>query len=398
MHRVAPREGRNAPRTALINDPKVRRFLLQALLTALLAFAAYSAVQNAATNLANQRIASGFGFLDQVAGFGISQTLIPWAETMTYGRAYVVGLLNTLFVSAVSIILATILGFAVGIGRLAPNFVISQLARWYVEVVRNLPLLFQILFWYLAVLSAMPSPRSALSILGTVFVSQRGVTLPQPVIQPGAAVVGIAALALIAAGAFAVRWSKARRDQTGTGLSKKASIALSIGALLILGACYVFAGEPVQLEPAKQGRFNLAGGVTMMPEFAAFVIALTVYSAANIGEIVRAGIQGVGKGQTEAGRSLGLKPGTILRLITIPQAMRIIVPMLTSMYLNIVKNSSLGVSIGYPDLVSVGGTILNNTGQGIEVIGMWMVTYLTISIITSLFMNWYNARIALVAR
>ncbi|MCV9938329.1 ABC transporter permease subunit [Boseaceae bacterium BT-24-1] len=394
----APARRDETHRTALVNDPKVRRIALQALLIILLSFAAYSAVKNVATNLANQRISSGFGFLSQTAGFGISQALIPWSETMTYARAYMVGLVNTMLVSAVAILLSTIFGFAVGIARLAPNFIISQLARWYVELVRNLPLLFQILFWYLAILAAMPPPRSALNILGSVFLSQRGLTLPQPVIQPGAAILGVAALAVLAAAVMIVRWSRLRRERTGFGMPRRVSLGLSALAIASLVAVFLLAGAPLQLDAPQQGRFNLSGGVTMMPEFAAFAIALTFYSAANIGEIVRAGIQGVGKGQTEAGRSLGLRAGSILRLITIPQAMRIIIPMLTSMYLNIVKNSSLGVSIGYPDLVSVGGTILNNTGQAIEVIAMWMATYLTISIATSLFMNWYNARIALVSR
>ncbi|WNJ87903.1 ABC transporter permease subunit [Bosea sp. 685] len=398
MTRDAPGRRRETSRTALVNDPKVRRFVLQTLLIVVLSFAAYSAVKNVAANLANQRISSGFGFLDQTAGFGISQALIPWSETMTYGRAYLVGLVNTMLVSAVAILMSTILGFAVGIARLAPNFIISQLARWYVELVRNLPLLFQILFWYLAILSAMPPPRSALNLLGSVFLSQRGLTLPQPVIQPGAALLGLAALAVLVGGVLIVRWSRIRRERTGFGMPRIVSLGLTAAAVALLGVVYVFAGAPLQLDAPQQGRFNLSGGVTMMPEFAAFAIALTLYSAANIGEIVRAGIQGVGKGQTEAGRSLGLRAGSILRLVTIPQAMRIIIPMMTSMYLNIVKNSSLGVSIGYPELVSVGGTILNNTGQAIEVIAMWMATYLTISIATSLFMNWYNARIALVSR
>lgn len=395
--RSNPKESRLS-RVALVNDPAARKIALQVLLLALLLFAAYSGFRNAAANLANQRIASGFGFLDQSAGFGIAQALIPWNEAMSYGRAYIVGLLNTLLVSVIAIVFGTVLGFVVGIARLAPNWIISRLAKWYVEIIRNLPLLFQILFWYLAVLAVMPAPRSALSLNGVVFVSQRGITLPQPELQAGAGLFAGAAVIAIGALAALSRWSRRRRMATGSGLPKWVPAVAAIAVVAAVALIGALAGPPVSFVLPQQGRFNLSGGLTMIPELTAFVVALTAYSAAFIGEIVRAGIQAVPKGQTEAGRSLGLPGGLILRRVVIPQALRVMVPLLTSQYLNIVKNSSLGVSIGYPELVSVGGTMLNQTGQAIEIVAIWMATYLTISLLTSLFMNWYNARIALVDR
>nr|WP_245355828.1 ABC transporter permease subunit [Rhizobium leguminosarum] len=344
------------------------------------------------SNLAEQRIASGFGFLAHPAGFGIAQALIPWSEAMTYARAYLVGLLNTLLVSLVAIFFSTILGFFVGIIRLTPNWTLSQLAKWYVEIVRNLPLLFQILFWYLAVLATMPAPRSAISILDVAFISQRGIALPRLVYGDGAGI-WLTALVLAVGCLFLYRrWSKAHQPRLKRGwFLPYAAVATVLGAWLIIDSPFSFAIP-------KQERFNLTGGLTILPEFAALLIALTVYSSAFIGEIVRAGIQAVPKGQVEAGRALGIGNSLLLRFIVIPQAMRIIIPLLTSQYLNIIKNSSLGVTIGYPELVSVGGTMLNQTGQAIEVVGMWMMTYLTISLATSLFMNWYNTRMALVER
>ncbi|MBL8569792.1 MAG: amino acid ABC transporter permease [Phreatobacter sp.] len=391
-----PARGDVAPKVAFFNDPKVRSLIFQALALALLIFVIYTAISNAVTNLTNQRIAAGFGFLDQTAGFGISQTLIPWAESMSYGRAFVIGLLNTLLVAVVGIFLATILGFAVGVARLSPNWVISKIAYWYVEIIRNLPLLFQILFWYLAVLAAMPAPRNSYSLFGLFFANQRGITAPRPVFEAGAVWIGVALVLGIVA-AFVVRsWAYKRQAETGEQFPVVPAMWGIIIGLPILA--YLATGMPISFNYAEQGRFNLTGGMTIIPEFVALVIALVAYTAAFIGEIVRAGIQAVSHGQTEAGRSLGLAEGRILNLIVIPQALRVIIPPLTSQYLNLAKNSSLAVGIGYPDMVSVGGTILNQTGQAIEIIAMWMGCYLTISIVTSIFMNWYNERIALVER
>jgi general L-amino acid transport system permease protein len=391
-----PAQGGTAPKVAFFNDPKIRGYIFQCVALAILVFMIYSAVSNAVTNLTNQRIAAGFGFLDNTAGFGISQTLIPWGEAMSYGRAFVVGLLNTLLVAVVGVVLATFLGFAVGIARLSPNWVISKIAYWYVEVIRNLPLLFQILFWYLAVLATMPGPRDAYSIFGNFYASNRGLTMPKPLFADAAIGIVIALVVAVIA-ALAVRsWAYKRQAATG----QQFPVVLTMwGLILCLPIiAYFVTGMPISFEYPTKGRFNLSGGTTVIPEFIALVIALVAYTAAFIGEIVRAGIQAVSHGQTEAGRSLGLSEGRILNLIVIPQAMRVIIPPLTSQYLNLTKNSSLAVGIGYPDMVSVGGTILNQTGQAIEIIAMWMGCYLTVSIVTSIFMNWYNQRIALVER
>lgn len=391
-----PARGDSAPKVAFFNDPKTRSLIFQALALALIVFMLFTAISNAVTNLRNQNIAGGFGFLSQTAGFGISQTPIAWAESMSYGRAFVIGLLNTLLVSSVGIVLATILGFIVGIARLSPNWVIAKIAYWYVEVIRNLPLLFQILFWYLAVLAAMPAPRNSYSLFGLFFANQRGITVPRPVFESGSELIGIALILGVVA-AFAVRhWARRRQEATGEQFPVALTMTGLIIGLPILA--YVISGMPISFDHPQQGRFNLTGGMTLIPEFVALVVALVAYTAAFIGEIVRAGIQAVSHGQTEAGRSLGLPEGRILNLIVIPQALRVIIPPLTSQYLNLAKNSSLAVGIGYPDMVSVGGTILNQTGQAIEVIAMWMGCYLTISIATSIFMNWYNRRIALVER
>jgi general L-amino acid transport system permease protein len=391
-----PARATGAPKVAFFNDPKTRSLIFQGLALALLVFVIFTAVTNAVTNLRNQNIAGGFGFLEQTAGFGISQTPIAWAESMSYGRAFLIGLMNTLLVAVVGIIGATLLGFVVGVARLSPNWVISKIAYWYVEVIRNLPLLFQILFWYLAVLAAMPTPRNSHSLFGLFFANQRGITVPRPIFEAGAGAIGIALLLGIVA-AFAVRsWAYKRQAATGQQFPVAASMTGLILGLPILA--YLLAGMPISFDYAQQGRFNLTGGMTLIPEFVALTIALVAYTAAFIGEIVRAGIQAVSYGQTEAGRSLGLAEGRILNLIVVPQALRVIIPPLTSQYLNLAKNSSLAVGIGYPDMVSVGGTILNQTGQAIEIIAMWMGCYLTISIVTSIFMNWYNQRIALVER
>lgn len=391
-----PARATGAPKVAFFNDPKTRSLIFQGLALALLVFVIFTAVTNAVTNLRNQNIAGGFGFLDQTAGFGISQTPIPWSESMSYGRAFLIGLLNTLLVAIVGIFFATLLGFVVGVARLSPNWVISKIAYWYVEVIRNLPLLFQILFWYLAVLASMPTPRNSHSLFGLFFANQRGITVPRPIFETGSGSIGIALVIGIVA-AFAVRsWAFKRQAATGQQFPVAASMAGLILGLPILA--YVVAGMPVSFDYAQQGRFNLTGGMTLIPEFVALTLALVAYTAAFIGEIVRAGIQAVSYGQTEAGRSLGLPEGRILNLVVVPQALRVIIPPLTSQYLNLAKNSSLAVGIGYPDMVSVGGTILNQTGQAIEIIAMWMGCYLTISIVTSIFMNWYNQRIALVER
>ena len=382
---------------ALLADPRVRSILIQTVLIVAVLAAGYAALLNVEANLRAQRIATGFGFLENPAGFGINQTLIPYSEADSYGRVFVVGLLNTLLVAVIGVVLATLVGFVVGIARLSSNWLIARAAGAYVEVMRNLPLLFQILFWYLAVLTALPSPQQSLSLFDGIFVSNRGINMPSVVFADGSRYALAALLAgLVAVGALAVL-SRRRRLATGHPLTLwwPALLLLVVIPLIALAA----AGFPVGLEVPTLRGFNFVGGVRIIPEFAALLIALVTYTGAFIAEIVRAGILSVHRGQTEAAYALGLRRGQTLRLIVVPQALRLIIPPLTSQYLNLTKNSSLAVAIGYPDLFAVfAGTTLNQTGQAIEILAITMAIYLLISLITSLLMNWYNARMRLAER
>jgi general L-amino acid transport system permease protein len=385
------------PKVSPLYDPRWRSAVYQIVLCLVIVWLTYSAVTNAAENLAKARIASGFDFWNRTAGFDISQTLIPYTTTSTYGRAFWVGLLNTLLVSVLGIICATAIGFTIGVLQLSKNVLVAKLARGYVEVVRNLPLLLQLLFWYNAVLKALPSFRDSVSIPGGALLNNRGLFLPKPVFGLGFEAVPIA-FAIGIVGAFLYRrWAHRRQMQTG-----QQAPVLWVSLALILGlplAALVVTGFPVTFDFPEMGRFNIRGGLEILPEFAALLFGLSIYTAAFIAEAVRAGIQAVSHGQTEAAYSLGLRPGPTLRLIVIPQAMRVIVPPLTNQYLNLTKNSSLAVAVGYPDLVQVfAGTVLNQTGQAVEVVAITMAVYLTISLVTSGLMNLYNRRIALVER
>jgi general L-amino acid transport system permease protein len=382
---------------ALLADPRFRSIVVQALLIAAVLAVGYVAVVNAVANLRAQGIATGFGFLAEPAGFGINQTLIPYSEADSYGRVFLIGLLNTLLVSVIGIVLATVVGFTVGIARLSTNWLIARAAGVYVEVMRNLPLLFQILFWYLAVLAALPIARQSLSLFDLVFINNRGVYIPDIRFGDGAGLV-LAALA-VGVGAFGVLAAVSRRRRLATGLPLTlwwpALLLLVVLPLAVLAA----AGFPIRLEPPTLRGFNFVGGVRMIPEFAALLIALVTYTGAFIAEIVRAGILSVHRGQTEAAYALGLTRGLALRLIVVPQALRLIVPPLTSQYLNLTKNSSLAVAIGYPDLFALfAGTTLFQTHQAIEIIAITMAVYLVLSLITSALMNWYNARMRLAER
>jgi general L-amino acid transport system permease protein len=385
------------PKSAWIYDPKIRGYAFQAILLIILAALTYAVVENTRANLAAHNITSGFDFFSRVSGFDINQTLIAYSATATYGRAFLVGLLNTLLVSAIGIILTTFLGFMIGIARLSTNFMISKLAAIYVEAIRNVPLLLQLLFWYNAVLKPLPSPRQSIAWPGGIFLNNRGLLFPMPVFDPGAGLVGAAlVLGILASIAYAII---ARRRQIATGVQSPVflvSLALILGLPIV---AFFGLGEPITLNfPVLKG-FNFAGGFQILPEFVALLLGLVVYTAAFIAEIVRAGILAVSKGQTEAAFALGLRPQQTLKLIVIPQAMRVIIPPLTSEYLSLTKNSSLAVFIGYPDLVNVfAGTVLNQTGQALEVMLITMLVYLVISLATSAFMNWYNSRYALVER
>lgn len=375
-------------------DPRLRALVYQASVLIAVVALVWFFVATAQANLERLHISSGFGFLDTTAGFGIIQTLISYTEQSSYGRAFLAGLLNTLAVAAIGIVLATMLGFTIGVARLSRNWLIARLAAGYVEILRNIPLLLQLFFWYFAVLRPLPQPAQSLEPFAGVYLNNRGLILPAPIFEPQALAFFAALIAALAGGAFLIRWSRQRQLATGAlfpAWRVAAALAVVVPALVAL-----IIGAPFHLEFATQEAFDYAGGTRLLPEFVALTLGLTLYTAAFIAEIVRAGIQSVSKGQTEAAAALGLKENTTLRLVVIPQALRLIVPPLTSQILNLTKNSSLAVAIGYPDLVAVfAGTVLNQTGQAIEVISITMAVYLVLSLLTSLAMNWYNARVAL---
>jgi general L-amino acid transport system permease protein len=385
------------PRIAIYNRPKIRAVFYQFVLLATVVWLGYEFALNAKANLDALKIASGFGFLDNTAGFAVNQSLIPYNESDTYGRVFLVGLLNTLLVAGIGIVLATILGFFIGIARLSPNWLLARLAGGYVELIRNLPLLFQLLFWYLAVLGTLPGPRQSISLFGEIFLNNRGIIVPAPVAGKGAgAVVAVFAVSVIAIVALKL-W--ARRLQIRTG--RQVPLLWTCLALLVVPSllALIATGFPIGFERPELRGFNFVGGIRLLPEFVALVVALTTYTAAFIAEVVRAGLLAVPRGQSEAAPALGLRRGLTLRLIIVPQALRVIVPPLTNQYLNLTKNSSLAVAIGYPDLFAVfAGTTLQQTGQAIEIIAITMAVYLAISLITSALMNWYNAHIRIAER
>jgi general L-amino acid transport system permease protein len=383
-------------KASLLYDPKVRSLFFQAVLIVALIFGVWWIVDNTIENLRRSSISTGFGFLRGRAGFDISDSLIQYSSDSTYGRAILVGLLNTVVIAFAGIVTATILGFIIGICRLSRNWLLRKIAMVYVETFRNIPPLLVIFFWYLGVLAVLPQPRESLALPFGSYLNSRGFYFPRFVWGEGAWLIIAGLIVGMAMAWFVARRARARQAATGEQFP-----VLSTGLALILGfpvLGFVLAGFPLTIDFPKAGTFNLTGGFNVKPEFLSLYMALSFYSAAFIAEIVRAGIQGVSKGQTEASAALGLRSGTGLRLVIIPQALRIIIPPLTSQYLNITKNSSLAVAIGYPDLYAIGGTILNQTGQAIEIVVIFMVIYLGISLATSLFMNWFNTRMALKER
>jgi general L-amino acid transport system permease protein len=374
----------------------VRAVLYQVMvLGAVIALVAYL-VRNTLENLERQKIASGFGFLEREAGFAISESLIAYSPASSYLDAIIVGLLNTLWIALFGIILATILGAVIGVARLSPNWLIARLCTIYVEAIRNVPLLLQLFLWYAIITVSLPGPRQALNPIPGVYLSNRGLKFPVPVGDPAYWVALVGFVIGIVAAVVVHRWAKARQARTGQLFpSIWTGFGLIVG-LPILG--WLIGGAPTALDvPALKG-FNFSGGREVSPEFMALLVGLVTYTAAFIAEIVRSGILAVVHGQTEAALALGLRPRQVTRLVILPQALRVIVPPMTSQYLNITKNSSLAVAVGYPDLVSVANTSINQTGQAIEGIAIIMAVYLTVSLSISAFMNWYNKRIALVER
>jgi general L-amino acid transport system permease protein len=384
------------PKVSFWNDPKIRSALVQVIMVLVVGFFVYEIVDNTVTNLTKRNISTGFGFLNKTAGFDLIQTLIVYSSESSYGRALLAGFLNTLLVSSIGIVLATLLGFIFGIMRLSRNWLVSSIATLYIESIRNVPLLLQMFVWYGVVLKSLPGPREAINISDMFFLSNRGLNMPDTVFGDSAWL-GLVGLAAGIVGAIFLRsWARKRQAATGQPFPYVATGIAMILVLPFLGL--IVAGWPITFDYPVLGGFNFSGGTVIIPEFMAMLVALSIYTGSFIAEIVRAGIQAVSHGQTEAASALGIRPSLVTRLVVIPQAMRVIIPPLASQYLNLTKNSSLAVAIGYPDLVAAGGTVLNQTGQAIEVFMIWMVVYLSLSLITSGFMNWFNSRMRLVER
>lgn len=378
-------------------NPKRRAQAFQITLGLALFLVVWVISANTAANLGKLNQQLSFGFLGRSAGFEISQTLIPYKSVSTYGRALVVGLANTVLVSVLGIVAATVLGFAVGIMGLSKNWIVSRVAAAYIEFFRNIPLLLQVFVWYsVVIVQTLPSPREAWTVFGYAYISNRGLMIPSLSGAPdkGAVIWLLAAIAL----AWVAILIISRLLHPEQGAKRKTGLRLSLlflafGALLVL-----VMGRPFELEAPTKTAFSFSGGITIIPELIALLFALSVYTATYIAEAVRAGVMAVNRGQVEAAAALGLGPLTTTRLIVVPQAMRIIIPPLSTTYLGLIKNSSLAVAIGYPDLVATGGTILNQTGKAIEIVTLWMVVYLSLSLATSLLMNWFNANSKLVER
>ena len=386
----APASG--APQVPLLRNPRVRSVLWQVLLCVLLAAVGTLLVYEAAFNLKRAHVASGFGFWNQSAGFDISQTLIEYSSSAsTYGRAFWVGLVNTLLVAGIGIVLATIVGFVIGIARLSTNWLVAHLAAGYIQLVRNVPLLLQLLFWYNAVLKALPDFSQSIHLPGGGYLNNRGLYLPSADFGGGGEII-LTAFGLGIVGAI-VMTILARRQRLAAGTATVIGVGLLVGLPVVAALA---SGTHVTFAFPEKSRFNVRGGTEVIPELVALLAGLVVYTGAFIAETVRAGLMAVPRGQIEAAQALGLSRLLTLRHVIVPQAMRVIIPPLTSQYLNLTKNSSLAVAIGYPDLVQIfTGTVLNQTGQAVEIVAITMVVYLVISLATSFLMNLYNSRMAL---
>ncbi len=381
---------------SLFYDPKVRGLVFQAVMVAALTLFVWWIIGNTIENLERSNIASGFDFLNGRSGFDLAQTPIAFNSDSSYGRALIVGLLNTVIIAVLGIITAVFLGFAIGVGRLSRNWLVRKLSTVYVEIFRNIPPLLVIFFWYFGVLSVLPQPKESIELPFGGFLNNRGFFLPKAIWGDGAWLIAVSVVVAIVLTILVRKWARDRQMATGQQFPVLAtSLGLIFGFPLL---AFVLTGFPLTFDFPIASTFNLSGGFQIKPEFLSLYLALSIYTASFIAEIVRAGILGVSNGQSEASRALGLREGATLRLVVIPQAMRTIIPPLTSQFLNLTKNSSLAIAIGYPDLVAVGGTILNQSGQAIEIVAIWMIVYLGLSITTSLFMNWFNAKMALVER
>jgi len=377
-------------------DPGKRSILYQVVTLGLVALLSYYLISNTLANLERQSIATGFKFLEKEASFEIGEKLISYSAADTYGRALIVGALNTLMVSFIGIILTVILGTLIGIARLSSNWLISKMAAAYTEFFQDIPILLQLFFWYAFFYDILPSPRQALNPIKGVFLCNRGLIFTVPADHPAYSYMAAAFFAALVLIYFLRRWARQRQDRTGQAFPVfKTALGLVFGLPLI---AWWLAGAPTQLSVPVLKGFNFQGGMSVSPEFTALLLGLVLYTAAFVAEVVRAGIQSVSKGQTEAAMAIGLRPGQVLNLVILPQALRVIIPPLTSQMLNLTKNSSLAVAIGFPDFVSVAGTTINQTGQAIEGVMLIMAVYLIFSLSTSAFMNWYNKKMKLVER
>ena len=386
------------PRAPLFSGRRVQAYIWQSGLVLAIVLTIWAAANNAATNMRAHGIPTDFSFWNVTAGFNINQTLIPFvAASSTYGDAFFVGLLNTLLVAALGIVFATILGFLIGVARLSQNIFASSLATTYIETIRNVPLLLQLLFWYNAVLKQLPNPRQSFSIFGEVFLNGRGLIFPAPIFGAGAGWI-VLALGVGVLASIVIR-ARARRIQAATGAQSRVLPVILVLVIGLPAIAYFVMGRPISFAPPVLRGFNFSGGVRVLPEFAALTLGLSIYTASFIAEVVRSGLLSVDRGQIEAAHALGLRGSLTLRFIIAPQAMRVIIPPLTNQYLNLMKNSSLAVFIGYPDLVQVfAGTVLNQTGAAVQVIAITMAVYLAISLVTSFGMGVFNKRMALVER
>ena len=389
-------DGKSQSKANIFYDPFYRGLFYQIVSVLALAGLIYEVSGNVADNMAKSNLNIGFDFLDGRAGFDLAQSFIPYTSDSTFMDALLVGLLNTLAVAAIGIVTATILGLIIGIGRLSRNWLIATLCTIYVEIFRNLPPLLVIFFWYSGVLNALPQARESIHLPFGAYLNNRGFFFPTPVFESGSIFILIAFVAGIIGAILVFRWAKARQMATGQQFPVLwVSLALIFGLPLIT---FLITGMPISMDYPVAGKFNMSGGSVVGPEFMSLYLALSVYTASFIAESIRSGILGVSKGQTEAASALGLTPQQTMRLVVLPQSLRIVIPPLTSEYLGITKNTSLAVAVGYADIVAVGGTILNQTGHSIEIVAIWLFVFLGISLLTSLFMNWFNKKMALVER
>jgi general L-amino acid transport system permease protein len=377
-------------------DPKKRAIMFQIGVFCMVGLLAYYLVSNTLENLERQSIATGFGFFHKESSFEIGESLIPYSAASSYGRALIVGALNTLKVSFIGIVITVILGTIIGVARLSSNWLVSKLATIYIEVMQDIPVLLQLFFWYAIFYETLPSPRQALSPMNGLFLCNRGVAFTVPEAHPAHKYILLAFVLGCVATFLLRRWARMRQEKTGKIFPVfSVSISIIIGLPLVTWLAF---GAPTKMDVPKLVGFNFEGGITLSPEFIALLLGLVLYTAAFVAEVVRAGIQSVSRGQREAAMAIGLRPTLVLNLVILPQAMRVIVPPLTSQMLNLTKNSSLAVAIGYPDFVSVANTTINQTGQSVEGVALIMAVYLIFSLSTSAFMNWYNKRVALVER